>query len=494
MNILKLKSERHLEFIQREQIYEGENKITSFKIILPDEIGDYPRAECLIEMRCYLGENYISYDVDTSKPLFEQKVTSDITETARTVPIMFVITHEGNVIGKTNRVELDVLSAPSSGEPLTPREQFDTRIDELESQVSDLNTEIDSLNSEVAAKDTEISGLNSRVSTLAAEKTQLETENARLSKTVDTLNNRVPPMEIPEPVNPSTVQQIIRPSGDNVGLASVTVNPVTANIDPNIKPENIPNGVTILGVEGTAIKDIDDLIEGKISVLRSNAEIYDNNVFRSYLDRTIHKGLNIEELYLNKIKSMAVREGINGLPLLKRLDMKELEYIENYNLINNCPELTTLNLPKLKYDYGFGTFNGLSKIQDIVLPRLEEKNLHGYGWGENNNTSILRSFILPKIKLISDTGKIGNIVYTSIPQTYFKYFIIGTSDCILQNSSAVKFYSGTDTNVYVPDEAVNDYKSATNWSVIANNIKPISELPEEIYNKYIEAKEIAEND
>ena len=32
--------------------------------------------------------------------------------------------------------------------------------------------------------------------------------------------------------------------------------------------------------------------------------------------------------------------------------------------------------------------------------------------------------------------------------------------------------------IYVPDALVNDYKKATNWSVFANQIKPLSEYVE----------------
>lgn len=32
--------------------------------------------------------------------------------------------------------------------------------------------------------------------------------------------------------------------------------------------------------------------------------------------------------------------------------------------------------------------------------------------------------------------------------------------------------------IYVPDALVNDYKKATNWSVYANQIKPLSEYVE----------------
>ena len=52
-------------------------------------------------------------------------------------------------------------------------------------------------------------------------------------------------------VNPSTSQQVVSPDQGKDGLSSVTVTAVTAAIDSNIQAENILNGVTILGVEGT---------------------------------------------------------------------------------------------------------------------------------------------------------------------------------------------------------------------------------------------------
>lgn len=60
-------------------------------------------------------------------------------------------------------------------------------------------------------------------------------------------------------VNPSTnVQTFSKNPGEwYVGYNNVTVNPVTSDIDSNIKPENIAKGVTILGVEGIAEKPAD---------------------------------------------------------------------------------------------------------------------------------------------------------------------------------------------------------------------------------------------
>lgn len=50
---------------------------------------------------------------------------------------------------------------------------------------------------------------------------------------------------------PKTTSQTITPSKGYDGLASITVDEVTADIDANIVEGNIKSGVTILGVTGT---------------------------------------------------------------------------------------------------------------------------------------------------------------------------------------------------------------------------------------------------
>lgn len=52
-------------------------------------------------------------------------------------------------------------------------------------------------------------------------------------------------------VEPSTIEQTITADEEYTGLASVTVNAVTNEIDSNIVAENIKDGVEILGVTGT---------------------------------------------------------------------------------------------------------------------------------------------------------------------------------------------------------------------------------------------------
>ena len=55
-------------------------------------------------------------------------------------------------------------------------------------------------------------------------------------------------------VQPSTVEQIITPTAGSV-FSRGTVHAVTSSIDGNIQPENIREGVTVLGVEGTLIEE-----------------------------------------------------------------------------------------------------------------------------------------------------------------------------------------------------------------------------------------------
>ena len=67
----------------------------------------------------------------------------------------------------------------------------------------------------------------------------------------NTVTVAVQPNNQNKAVNPSTTSQIISADSGYSGLGQVTVNAVTASIDPDIQPSNILEGVNILGVEGS---------------------------------------------------------------------------------------------------------------------------------------------------------------------------------------------------------------------------------------------------
>ena len=74
-------------------------------------------------------------------------------------------------------------------------------------------------------------------------------------------------------VIPSTSQQVIEASKQYDGLSSVTIEAVDASIDENIQSQNIKDGVTILGVEGTYVPPAPSLQNKSVTPTTSAQEI-----------------------------------------------------------------------------------------------------------------------------------------------------------------------------------------------------------------------------
>ncbi len=85
-------------------------------------------------------------------------------------------------------------------------------------------------------------------------------------------------------ITPSTTAQKIpvRPGGG--GYAPVRVAAVTADIDPNIIPDNIRGGVEILGVVGSAgdeynnVVDVENIMRGTDETATASIEAACNNI------------------------------------------------------------------------------------------------------------------------------------------------------------------------------------------------------------------------
>ena len=111
-----------------------------------------------------------------------------------------------------------------------------------------------------------------------------------------------------------------------------------------------------------------------------------------------------------------------------------------------------------------------------------------------------------------NTSKVTNMSYLGSSCSVLKYVNLSgwTTEALTNNSSMFQFsrkleavvidspslfrltdsdaFNGTPITgnyatkgyVYVPDNLVDEYKSATNWTTYANQIKPLSELPQEV--------------
>lgn len=232
------------------KVFAGDNHITKINVQIPDNIGGYPKRECEFNLRAIIPEGNMSYGINPSEPYFY--ITNDITEKAQTVKLMMIITHAGNVIGRTNTVDLQVREpAEAPDPPLTPRSEFDTVIAEQRETISTQEQTISSQSAEITEKTAQITTLNGEVTELEGTVAEQQATIIRQNTTIEQLNSRVPRMYTPSVVIPSSsVQQVLPPTGYD-GLSECTVDRITAEVDSDIQPENIKEGVEILGVDGT---------------------------------------------------------------------------------------------------------------------------------------------------------------------------------------------------------------------------------------------------
>lgn len=131
----------------------------------------------------------------------------------------------------------------------------------------------------------------------------------------------------------------------------------------------------------------------------------------------------------------------------------------------DCTKLTDVNFPVAK-TVTSQCFRGCSSLVDVTFP--EATTIEAYAFYQNTKLKTVR---LPKAKSFGISALNGCTGLTAL--------IIEQADTIcslatnvLANSSIA---SGTGY-VYVPDNKVDSYKSATNWSAYASQIKPLSEL------------------
>lgn len=163
----------------------------------------------------------------------------------------------------------------------------------------------------------------------------------------------------------------------------------------------------------------------------------------SLIEKAFNEGL-LEEITLPDSLKKIGRAAFYGTKL-KRLVIPPLVVTCEIELAQNCGSLTEVQLPEGLREISGYAFKNCTSLPKIVIPSTIILLRYGQEFYGCTN---LRTIV---IKAIS-------------PPTL--------------NTST--FGSGaTDRLFYVPDESVDAYKSATNWSAYADAIRPLSELPNE---------------
>lgn len=270
-------------------------------------------------------------------------------------------------------------------------------------------------------------------------------------------------------VNPSTNEQIVKPDA-GYELAEVKVNGVTSEIDENIISENIKEGVLILGVQGNFVGSGDPVLEAS---------------YRSLLDSTL--GANTTKLpsELTIIEQYAFynKTNLGALELpdaITRIGRYAFSGCQNF-VINKLPTALTYvdenafyNCRKIKFDKipdGVLSIGRNAFYMCYALERLTMSNaITSIGEGAFRNCTGLIY-----VECFDKLTSIGN---RSFQDTAIETFIIRrTTPPSLNTTSFLNTPIANGTGyIYVPDEAINTYKSATNWSTYADQIKGLSEL------------------
>ena len=143
-----------------------------------------------------------------------------------------------------------------------------------------------------------------------------------------------------------------------------------------------------------------------------------------------------------------------------RITYLGIEVFRNYDslAIADFPNVTST---------GVNVFYACYALHTVNLPSLISINSNAFAY-----SSLLKRLDFPSVESISGGA------FSSCSRLVTLILRKADAVCTLENVSA---FSGTPIAkstgfVYVPDDLVEQYKAATNWSTYASQIKPISEL------------------
>ncbi len=198
-----------------------------------------------------------------------------------------------------------------------------------------------------------------------------------------------------------------------------------------------------------------------------------------YCDRNIDVNVDaLADFVQGTMTGEYVSDKVTSLKMAAFAQCQNLRKVSLPNCVNfaafrtffGCSNIRTLDLRKLEtIADGTNTFGQMGKLQEISLPELVSVSAF--------NAMFDNCWEVKKINL----AKLGGVTIgaNSFKGCYaLKTLVLGGSTLNpLGNTNAFSDVNA-DLSIYVPDNLVASYKSATNWTAYADKIKPISELEE----------------
>lgn len=241
-------------------------------------------------------------------------------------------------------------------------------------------------------------------------------------------------------VEPLTVEQVITADENFDGLEKVTVGAVTANIDSNIKAENIKSGVSVLGVEGVYIGDTtlaDGLINRTIENVYSEVEVVGQYAF-GYC--TALKSITLPNVVTISANGMVACSNLETVDLGNRL------VTVGNSCFNTCHKLKAVVLPETVKKIEGLAFSYCSLIPEIIFPASVET----IGDRPFQSCTALKTVIFKGVPNSIATNTFNgctNIEYVEIPQGWNKsLYIQHSTKYTVETLEAI-----IDNLAYLPD-------------------------------------------
>lgn len=273
-------------------------------------------------------------------------------------------------------------------------------------------------------------------------------------------------------------EQNAKTSENNALATKKSIDEVMADYDYLMGIENFRMKVIqVLKEKGISIDEdakLDDVmvkaIEQGISqtmleYLKGNTTVFINNELTTLLPNAFNSLKILTKARMDNVVVFGTG-CFNDCSSLKNVRFDNLTTANGSNFLTNTP-IKNLVLPKLVGSFGNSSLNGCHLLKRVVLPRYESY----MDWGG----AVLRSTALD----LADLGKVTSVGLLQTVKTI-----------ILRRNSITSLTSSNNilnvVEIYVPQDLIESYKVATNWTTYADKFKPLERSKYEPLNWYEE--------
>lgn len=322
-------------------------------------------------------------------------------------------------------------------------------------------------------------------------------------------------------VTPSTSSQVVV-ADPGYELASVTINPVTSDIDSNIKADNIKKDITILGVTGdysgeenkltqivertvteitaddlvgisvignSAFRECDNLVSVELPesviTIDSYAFAYSDNLASVLLPNSL-KHINSSAFYNDgTLTSIIIPNNVTdiGDQVFSAAGLTSITIPDNVTTLGkavfaSCSNLENVNLNNRLQELPMNIFYNCSALKSITIP----DSVTSIGQQAFRGCSSLTSITIPNsvtsigkfafaycsgltsITIPNGVTSIGSYAFSNCA-ALTEMTILATTPPTLESKNAI---STATTKIYIPKGTLSAYQSATNWSSFAS--------------------------